>query len=446
MKYPEMESQTLEFKREIPKNDQILRTMIGFCNQAGGRLIVGVGDDGTVIGIPEEKIVSTMEWLEKAIYEATAPPILPKVILQRIGEKLVLVIKVSSGMNKPYYRVSEGIEKGTYIRLGRSTIRANLDMIEELKWQSRGKTYDELPCYQAKESDLDYAAIQRFLKSRKQRPAASVTPEVLKSYQFLTEEHGIVYPTVAGILLFGKEVQHWLSEAMIICTHFAGTKGREAIATRDCTGNLFEQFHEAFEFILSRLNRSFTIRGPKREETLELPEVAVREILLNAIIHRNYHLRAPTKVAIWADRVEIFSPGNFPTPFPNLELGLTDLRNKVLCKVFREADYIEKLGTGLIMAFDSYRQANLPRPQVIDGENFVKGILPRESYAQEEVSDDLQPILRLYLSADSISVSEVIHLLQIPRATATRRLAKLVEMNLLKKVGQGKGTRYIKKR
>ncbi|MCB1118698.1 MAG: helix-turn-helix domain-containing protein, partial [Chlamydiia bacterium] len=350
----------------------------------------------------------------------------------------------SSGMNKPYYRVSEGMEKGTYIRLGRSTIRANLDMIEELKWRTRGKSYDELPVYQAQEADLDYKALSRFLESRKGRPPIAVSTEVLKSYHILVEEHGQIYPTVAGILLFGKKPSRWFSESMIICTHFSGTKGREALATRDCTGTLFEQFHESFEFILSRLNRSFTIQGPQREEKLEIPEIAIREFLLNAVIHRNYHLNAPTKIAIWADRVEIFSPGNFPTPLPNLELGLTDVRNKMICNIFREANYIEKLGTGFITAFESYREANLPHPEVIDGENFVKCILPRESYGIAEESDELQPILRLFLAADSLSVSDVIHQLQIPRATAARRLAKLVEMGLLIQIGKGKGTKYCK--
>ena len=91
-----------------------------------------------------------------------------------------------------------------------------------------------------------------------------------------------MYPTTAGILLFGKNPQHYFSEAMVICTHFAGVDGREAIATRDCTGTLLEQYQEATAFILSRLYRSFTIKGFMREETLEVPEVALREALLNA--------------------------------------------------------------------------------------------------------------------------------------------------------------------
>ena len=147
MKYPEKESHTLEFKSSLPKSDQIIKTVIGFCNQAGGRLILGVSDDGKIIGIEEEDAMKWMEWLEYSIYQATTPPIIPKILLQRIGGKLILVLKVSSGMNKPYYIKNEGLERGTYVRFGRSTLRATSDMIEELRWQGRGLSFDVMPIY-----------------------------------------------------------------------------------------------------------------------------------------------------------------------------------------------------------------------------------------------------------------------------------------------------------
>lgn len=443
MKYPENESPVLEFKREIPKNDQIIKTIIGFCNQSGGRLIIGVDDDGTVIGLDQDKALELMEWVEKAVFEASSPPIIPNVLIQRLADKLVLVIKVSAGMNKPYYRTVEGLEKGTYVRIGRSTVRATSDLIEELKWQSRGQCYDHMPVYHATRDDLDEEKIFDFLKSRKQNAGSSISGEVLKSYKLIKEEHSSIYPTVAGLLLFGKSVDYWFSEAMIICTHFSGTGGREAIATRDCTGPLFEQFHGAFDFIISRLNRSFTIKGPKRDEVLEIPSIAIRELLLNAIIHRNYHLRSPSKVAIYEDRIEIFSPGSFPTPLPNLHLGLTDVRNMAICRVFREAKYIEKLGSGFITVFDSYMKRGLPSPEIIDGENFVKCILPREKYGEGEVENEHRQILYLFNTVTELAVSDVINALKIPRSTASRRLSELVNMGKLKKMGRGKGTRYF---
>ena len=131
MKYPKQESSTIEFKQELPKNEQIIKTVIGFCNQKGGKLIVGVKNDGTITGLDEEKIQTVLEFLDKAIFEASSPPIIPKIYAQNIGKKTILIIEVSSGMNKPYFIKSKGLEKGTYVRLGRSTLRATSDMIEE---------------------------------------------------------------------------------------------------------------------------------------------------------------------------------------------------------------------------------------------------------------------------------------------------------------------------
>jgi len=442
MKYTEQESSTVEFKRDLPKNDQIIKTIIGFCNSSGGKLVIGVENDGTIIGIDEKKAIQTMEWLEKSIYEASTPPIIPKVLSQRIGDKVILIVEVSSGMNKPYYRYSEGLEKGTYVRIGKSTIRATYAMIEELKWQSRGLSYDAMPVYQAKEEDLDEKKILEFLKKRRIKTELTISREVLKRYKLIYEEHLKIFPTVGGMLLFGKNVDYWFSEAMIICSHFSGNSGRDAIANRDVKGTLFEQFNGAYEFILSRLNRSFIIRGPKREEQLEIPEIAIREILINAIVHRNYHIQAPTKIAIFENRIEIFSPGSFPTPFPSLRLGLTDVRNMVICNIFREAQYMEKLGSGFLTVFESYEKKRLSEPQIINGENFVNCILPRQSFGSQDVSDLKQHILNMFLTANALSVSDIINTLHIPRSTASRYLTELVQDKKLIKTGLQKGTRY----
>ncbi|MCB1073532.1 MAG: putative DNA binding domain-containing protein [Chlamydiia bacterium] len=448
MKYPGNESSILEFKKTIPENDQIIKTIIGFCNRSGGKLLIGVKEDGVIVGVPEEKVQKVMEYLNKSIFEASSPPIIPAVYSQRIGNKTILIIEVSSGMNKPYFRKSEGLDKGTYIRLGRSTVKATADMIEELKWQSRGRSFDMMPVYHAKEEDLDQKKILLFLNQKKSSRLKSIPPEVLTSYDLEIEEHSASYPTVGGILLFGENPQKYFSEAMILCTHFDGVSGRKAISSLDCVGTLFEQFEMAYNFVVGRLNRSFVIRGPKREEQLEIPETALREVLLNAIVHRNYHIQGPTKIAIYDNRIEVFSPGVFPGPLDphNLKLGLTYIRNRVICKVFREAGYIEKLGSGFITLFETYEEKGLYPPEVIEGENFIKCILPRLSFSSEprQKKSEAQKILALFETSDEITISDVMKVLNLSRPTAGRRLARLTEQGILEQVGQGKATRYRK--
>ncbi|MBS0647623.1 MAG: putative DNA binding domain-containing protein [Verrucomicrobia bacterium] len=445
MKFPESESSTLEFKQEMPKNDQIVKTVVGFCNQNGGKIVIGVLDNRNIVGITSDEAANAIESLSKAIYDASTPPILPLVYTQAIGDKMLLIIEVSSGTNKPYYIKSEGLEKGTYIRLGPMTMRATVDLIEELKWQARGKCYDMMPVYGTTENDLDEVKINEFIRSRKGERKAKISAELLRSYYLIAQEHAHTYATTAGILLFGKQPQYFFTEAMIICTHFKGIEGREAIASIDCNGTLFEQLETAYDFILSRLSKAFSIDSPRRKEVLEIPEVAIREALLNMIVHRNYHQKSPSKIAIYQNRIEFFSPGTFFGPLTpqNLKMGLSFIRNPAICKAFREADYIEKMGSGFITIFKAYEARGLKTPSIVEGEGFVKCILPRESLVQTKV-DELEPILAMFDMATEITISDVIKNLGITRTTAGRRLDVLVGSGKIKKRGKGRGTVYFR--
>ncbi|MCX6989722.1 MAG: putative DNA binding domain-containing protein [Chlamydiae bacterium] len=448
MKYPEIESSTLEFKENMPQKDQIVKTVIGFCNQNGGKLVIGVADNGVIIGIPAEEASAAVESLNQAIYSSSTPPILPFVYTQTIHDKTLLVIEVSSGTTKPYYRKSEGLEKGTYIRLGPMTLRATADVIEELKWQARGKCFDMMPVYETTEKDLDQDKIREFLELKTGEKEGKISKELLRSYYLVAEEHAHTYATTAGILLFGKEPGYHFTEAMIICSHFKGIEGREALASIDCTGTLFEQFERAFDFIISRLSKSFVIEGPRRTETLEIPKEAIREALLNMIVHRNYHLRSPSKIAIYQNRIEFFSPGIFFGPLnpQNLKLGLSFIRNPALCKVFREAHYIEKLGSGFPTIFTSYEKRGLKTPSIIEGEGFVKCLLPRPTVDDELplMIDELQPIIDLFSTATELTMADVTKNLGLSRTTAGRRLDTLIKLGKIKKMGKGRSTVYCR--
>jgi len=447
MDYYELESSTVELKSDLPKNEQIIKTIIGFCNQQGGKLVIGVNDDGKIMGIDDSRVNKMLEFIDKAIYEASNPPIIPRIYTQRIGDKSLLIIEVSSGMNKPYYLKAEGIERGVYVRLGRSTLRATEDLIKELKWQSRGIDFEKLPLYESKKEDLGLEKIEKFLRERTNHVKINALDEVLKSYYLIVSEHSKIYPTNAGILLFGNNTQKFFSEAMIICSHFKGISGREAIASIDCEDSLFEQFQKAYAFILGRLNKSFVIRGTKREEEFEIPKEAIREALLNALVHRNYHIKAPIKIAIYDDRIEIFSPGQFVGPLntQNLNLGITYLRNPSICKVFREAGYIEKLGTGFITIFESYAKRRLMRPQIIEGENFIKCILPRKKDGKMRGQlDDFGMILELFKTKKEITVKDVMQSLGMAKATAVRKMNVLIKTRKIKRSGRTKNIKYFK--
>lgn len=470
MRHPESESTTLEFKREIPRNDQIVKTTIGFCNQYGGRIIIGVEDDGQIVGIDETLISNFQKSLHKSICDSSTPPIFPKIYTQRMGEKIVLIVEVSEGANKPYFRTSEGLGKGTYIRLGSATMKATSEIIRELEWLGRGRYFDEMPEYRANRSDLNENTILSFLNSRSIGFEGEVTDEILTSYSLLRLEQSRYFPTMGALLLFGKSPQDYLSESFIICSHFEGYSGRKAMAAVNCTGTLYEQMNTALQFVFSRLYKSYSIDGLRRDEKLEIPEVAVREVLINALVHRNYAINGPIKLSIYEDRLEFFSPGLFPGPLniENLKQGITYIRNSVITKIFHEAGVIEKLGSGLISLFSSYRDRGLDRPTVIEGLNFVKCILPRQvittrlknrGHLADRVEDRETPfiaqagtstidpseydmVLDLFKSHNEISMQMVLEKTGWARATAGRRLKMLMENGKIRKFGGGRFSRY----
>jgi ATP-dependent DNA helicase RecG len=248
------------------------------------------------------------------------------------------------------------------------------------------------------------------------------------------------------MLLFGKEPQKHLTESFIICSHFLGNSGREVVATRDCTGSLFQQYKECMTFLLTQLNMRFTIEGMNpREQELEVPEEALREVVINALVHRSYHISAPTKIAIYGDRIEVFSPGNFPGPIQidHLTIGITYIRNIIIARAFREIGLMEKLGSGFQTLFRCYEEAGLPTPIIHEGGGFVKCILPRP-VGKTLFQEYQDPLIKLFNTHLEVKIVDVMKALAISRATATRRLQVLLDQGIVERVGLGPSTRYVR--
>lgn len=368
MLFPGQESSILEFKREFPQNHQVVKTTIAFCNAFGGRLVIGVEDDGIIIGVPEEHVQAIITFLQTSIYQSCTPTIIPSIYTQRIADKIVVIVEVSEGMNKPYFMKSDGLQKGTYIRQGSHTNHADDLMIQELQWHSLGLSLDATPIDRASMDELDSKKIHAFLQ---QQSATEDSPDLnstLRQYRLITEQHQNLIPTVAGILLFGKAPRQFLADAFMMATHYKGTYGGDVITTINCEGSLVDQFSQALDFI------SRSVKGKN-----EIPEEALREIIINALVHRHYQLPDPIKIAIYEDRVEVLSPGNFPGPLQpdQLEMGYSYLRNPVIYRALREYGLIATLGSGFLTVFSRYRENKLPLPTIIESDNFVKAILPR---------------------------------------------------------------------
>ena len=446
MKIELNESYQTEFKVNIPKNQQIMKTVVAFANGHGGRIFIGIDDNRNVIGVDENEAEQLLEYLEKSIYESCTPPVFATVSTRRFEDKLVLVVDVSRGGQPPYKITHLGLDDGVYIRLGRNTVKANIESIQELQWRSRGVSYDGVPEYHAEMEIIDLNKVLQFLRARKVGYAErKIGDDIWLSYKLADKQQGKLIPTRGGILLFGKNPEHYFPEQFVVCTHFADQAGREVLASLDCQGDLFAQLDQAWDFVTKRIPTAFVIRDLKRKERPEIPLEAIREAMVNAIIHRSYAIHAPIKIAIFAEKIEVFSPGGFPGPIPEneLESGITYIRNSVISKCFRERGLAEKLGTGFITIFRKYREFRLQSPTIAEGNNYVKVILPRIPMSAHATRPaDEQSILDLFLRFKSITTALVVRETSLSRATSVRRLGKLVTEGLLHREGEGAGTIY----
>lgn len=403
-------------------------------------------DSGRIVGTSDSEAQRLLEYLEKSIYEACSTPIFATLSTRRYEDKVVLVIEVSRGGQPPYKITQLGLDEGVFVRVGRGTMKAHVETILELTWRSRGFTFDAIPEYHADLDELDPQKMLGFLKARKIGYEGSHSSEDLRlSYRLAECEHGKLIPTGGALLLFGRTPVRFFPEHHINCTQFADDEGWDVLATRDCKDDIFAQLEQAWNFLTSRVPTAFKIRNLVREDHPELPLEALQEALVNVLMHRDYAVHAPIKIAMHPNKIVIFSLGAFPGPIPDgdLESGITSIRNSVISRCFRERGLAEKLGTGFITIFKKYREFRLAPPTILEGPNFVKVILPRQvaESAKDHTSDEAM-ILALLDRHKSISTALVVQETSLSRATAVRRLGQLVAEGKLTKTGESVRTRY----
>ncbi|OGT98659.1 MAG: hypothetical protein A2298_04850 [Gammaproteobacteria bacterium RIFOXYB2_FULL_38_6] len=251
-------------------------------------------------------------------------------------------------------------------------------------------------------------------------------------------------PTVAGTLLFCKNPEDFIPESVIICTRFEGTTGRNIIQTEEVTGNLEKQADVSFKLIKAWLSKNYTLHAMKLKSQLPVPSEALREAIINALIHRKYSIPGAIKIALYDNRLEIFSPGCFPglVDINKLGDGTTYLRNPTLARIAHKMGLVEKLGSGIRLIFDSCRKMNLKKPIYSEEGDFVKITFYFQHEKNAHQSDE-ENILKLIRIKKEITVREVMRQLNISRNTVTRKMNRLLKQNKILRIGNGPSTYFI---
>jgi ATP-dependent DNA helicase RecG len=451
------ESKRLELKEKLPSNEAIAKTVVAFSNTSGGKLIIGVNDKREIVGIDEDKVFEYEEKIASIINDMCYPTILPEIYAQNINGKIVLVVEVFRGSLLPYYLKNKGKLKGTYVRIGSTNRLADETLIAELQRQRLNKSYDEEENFEYKIDELNLEIIYSEFK----QIGKVCNYEKLKNLKLIKQINSNDIPTNALLITLGM-----FENTSIKCARFKGVTKEVFIDKKEFREDLFSNLKNATLFLQNHLNLNAKVEGLQLKEELEIPLLALREVLINAIVHRDYLRNSDIKVAIYDDIVEITSPGGFPNGLTIEEVmsGRSEVRNKIVANLFRELKYIETWGSGIAkikklcedkgIKFEINESGNFVsvvfyRPQISSSEKIsnnselsansqrITGEKPANLTNQEE------KIYDYVIKNNKIDVKIAEKLLNVKSARAREILSNMVKKGVLQKIGKTKGSYYI---
>ena len=443
------ESKILEFKEKMPTNLSIVKTIIAFANTSGGKLILGVSDNREIVGITED-IFELQDKISSIIYESCYPTILPHMYTINIEGRTLLVIETNRGSLSPYYVKAEGKENGVYVRIGATNRKADRENIMELERQRANISFDEEINFDYEFSSLNLEPI----KNRLKQVGKELTTEKMLSLKLIKESNKTIYPTNGLLILLGL-----LENTNTKCSRFKGTNMNVFLDKKEYSGDLFSQLENIEGFIKNHINLKGEIKGLQRTDTYEIPEVAIREAVVNALVHRNYsNLGRDIKIGIYDDRLEIVSPGGLPNGLTNEDIftGKSEIRNRVVARIFKELDYIEQWGSGIGRIKNSCIDFGLKEPFIEETGDFIGVRIFRNDKVAEStgkvsesignVSEQEKTILEYIVKNNKIVSKSVEELLEVKEARARRILKEMTDKDYIIKQGQGRSTYYILKK
>lgn len=450
------------FPEEVPLS-RLASTLVGMANTQGGTVLLGIAPRSSeVIGLNQPEMA--VDRVFQAALLSEPPLVLP--IPRRLKENLmgrvveVLLITVPAGL--PYVYSLDGRYLG---REASQNSPLTPRRLRQLLIERGVVQFEARLSPDATLADLDMEQVRAYVHSATGIPEASQEKceEFLYRRGCLLREGGELRPTYAALLLFGHYPQHWLPNATILAGRFPSVTLADVYIKQELTGTLPEQLRQAEAFVRANLQSTVRLSGLTHQETLEYPFDAVRELLVNAVAHRDYNLQGDNiHLYIFADRLEVHSPGGLPGPV-NLDnlLEARFSRNAVIMQVLSDLGFVERLGYGLNRVVNAMRLSGLraPRFEEVAGTFRVtlyrspiteseEGSLPDLSTYQSLGLNPRQQGSLVYLARHGrISSREFQELCpEVHAETLRRDLADLVSQGLLIKVGDKKATYYILKR
>ena len=294
-----------EFKERCPDNEDLSREIVAFANTDGGQIIIGVGDDGNIVGVEDVDMV--LKRVDDVAYNRCEPPVTVVPETVSVDGKKLVVVNVPKGKQRPY-RTSSG---RFYVRSGSRVRQASREELLRLFQAAESIFYDETEVARASLQDIDCRYFKEFMEmAYGWKPNESQILNYLKNLRAITENKK---PTLSGLLFFGKHPQFHVPYAKITAAYIPGDDISVPPADKkDFEGKIPEMLEKFMDYMRICLRIEHRINALEPELHPEIPEVAIREAIVNAVAHRDYTIASPIRVLIFRDRVEFRSPGKLP--------------------------------------------------------------------------------------------------------------------------------------
>lgn len=438
-----LENSNIEFKSVYAAD--IKKEVIAFANTKGGIIYIGIADNGSITGLeyPDEVMLQA----GNAVRDSIKPDVTLFVdyTVETIESKKVVKISVQRGVDRPYYLAEKGLKpSGVYIRQGSASVPASEDAIRQMIKETDGDTYEKVRSFN---QDLTFEYVSNEMSKRKIEfsKAQMVTLGLIGNDELYTN---------LGLLLSDQCVHS------IKIAYFEGSDKSVFKDRREFHGSLLKQLSDAYEYIDLLNKTKATFAGLERIDTRDFPPEAIREALLNSIVHREYSFSGSTLINIYDDRMEFVSLGGL-VPGLSIEsimLGVSQSRNEKLANFFYRLKLIEAYGTGIAKIISSYKDSGL-QPVINATDGAFQVILPNINHSVDHDLDSsinsemltynfyslqFQAVLDVVAEQGRITRKQTQKVLGVGQSRALKVLGEMVEAKLIVPIGKGKSTVYIK--
>ena len=415
------ESRELELKSTI--TNTFLKTVSAFSNYNSGKIIFGVDDNGKIIGL--ENIEELCLDLENKINDNISPK--PDFRFIKDTKKNIITLIVEEGLNKPY------LYKGkAYKRNDTSTVEVDRIEFNRLTLLGLNQYYEEL---KAKKQNLKFEVLTKELEEK--LSLKNFSKDVLKTLSLYDDKIGYNNAaelfadsnTFSGIDIakFGKNIDEILDRNLFVNI------------------SIISQFQKTLE-VFNRYYKYEQILGSERIEKELIPEKAFRETIANALIHRTWDVNSNIRISMYEDKIEVSSPGGLPSGISEKEYlngQISQLRNPILANIFFRLKYIEMFGTGIRRINESYKDYAV-KPAFEIFENSIKITLPIIT-TKLFLTTDEKIVMDILEKGAILSSGEILQMTEFKKDKLNRLLKKLIQKNYIDVIGNGRGTKYLKK-